>query len=77
MPNLVGMMEQKAIERIKSVNLVYVDTTYLYSEFDAGTVIKQSQPAYEQIEEYCKIYLWVSLGPSLIHRDYAENRKDY
>ena len=63
MPNLVGMMEQKAIERIKSVNLVYVDTTYLYSEFDAGTVIKQSQPAYEQIEEYCKIYLWVSLGP--------------
>ena len=63
MPNLVGLTEATAKERIKAFNLSYVDSKYLYGDFDAGTVIKQSEEAYTVIEEYTKIYLWVSLGP--------------
>lgn len=62
-PNLVGLTEAKAKERIESSNLVYVDTTYIYSDYDVGTVIKQSEEAYSIVDARSKIYLWVSLGP--------------
>ncbi|NLC72707.1 MAG: Stk1 family PASTA domain-containing Ser/Thr kinase [Ruminococcaceae bacterium] len=63
MPNLVGLTEAKAKERLKAVNLTYVDSKYTYSDNDAGIVVKQSTEAYTSVEEYSKIYLWVSLGP--------------
>lgn len=42
MPNLVGSTEKDAISRIESSNLSYGDTTYIHSDYDEGTVIRQS-----------------------------------
>ena len=63
MPNLVGYDEDTAIEVLQSNNLVYADTTYIESDQDAGTVIRQSVDAYEQVGERTRIYIWVSTGP--------------
>ena len=63
MPNLVGSTEKDAIARIESANLSYGDTTYIHSDYDEGTVIRQSIDAYSEVEEHTRIFIWVSLGP--------------
>ena len=63
MPNLVGSTEKDAIARIESSNLSYGDTTYIHSDYDEGTVIRQSIDAYIDVEEHTRIFIWVSLGP--------------
>ena len=63
MPNLVGSTEKDAIARIESSNLSYGDTTYIHSDYDEGTVIRQSIDAYSDVEEHTRIFIWVSLGP--------------
>lgn len=63
MPNLVGLTEQDAIARIESSNLSYGDTTFIHSDYDEGTVIRQSIEAYNDVEERTRIFIWVSLGP--------------
>ena len=63
MPNLVGSTEKVAIARIESSNLSYGDTTYIHSDYDEGTVIRQSIDAYSDVEEHTRIFIWVSLGP--------------
>ena len=64
MPNLVGYTEDEAINILYNNNLAYADTTYIESEQAAGTVIRQSIEAYEDVEEHTRIYLWVSTGPA-------------
>ena len=63
MPNLVGSTEKDAIARIESSNLSYGDTTYIHSDYDEGTIIRQSIDAYSEVEEHTRIFIWVSLGP--------------
>ena len=63
MPNLVGSTEKDAIARIESSNLSYGDTTYIHSDYDEGTVIRQSIDAYSEVEEHTRIFICVSLGP--------------
>lgn len=63
MPNLVGSTEKDSIARIESSNLSYGDTTYIHSDYDEGTVIRQSIDAYSEVEEHTRIFIWVSLGP--------------
>ena len=63
MPNLVGLTEATAISRIESSNLSYGDTTFIHSDYDEGTVIRQSIEAYSDVEERTRIFIWVSLGP--------------
>lgn len=64
MPQLVGMSLESAVERLESSGLSYGEPTYLHSDYDAGTVIRQSVTAYEEVEEHSRIYLWVSAGRS-------------
>ena len=64
MPNLVGYPEREAINILHNNNLTYADTTYIESEQDEGTVIRQSIDAYESVAEHTRIYLWVSTGPA-------------
>ena len=64
MPNLVGPTESEAISILQSNNLTYADTTYIESEQEEGTVIRQSIDAYEDVSEHTRIYLWVSSGPA-------------
>ena len=64
MPNLVGYTESEAINILHNNNLTYADTTYIESEQDEGTVIRQSIDAYEPVEEHTRIYIWVSTGPA-------------
>lgn len=64
MPNLVGYTESEAISILQSNNLTYADTTYIESEQEEGTVIRQSIDAYEDVSEHTRIYLWVSSGPA-------------
>ena len=60
---VVGLEEKDAISRIESSNLSYGDTTYIHSDYDEGTVIRQSIEAYSDVEEHTRIFIWVSLGP--------------
>ncbi len=64
MPNLVGYTESEAVSIIRDNNLAYADTTYIESEQDAGTVIRQSVDAYDDVAEHTLIYIWVSTGPA-------------
>ena len=64
MPNLVGRTESEAKSILNSNNLAYADTTYIESDQEEGTVIRQSIDAYEEVPEPTRIYLWVSTGPA-------------
>lgn len=64
MPNLVGYTESEAISILHNNNLTYADTTYIESDQEAGTVIRQSVERGEQVAEHTRIYIWVSSGPA-------------
>lgn len=66
MPNLVGLSEDAAINKITRYNLTYAGSTRVESEYEAGTVISQSTPAFAEIEERTNITITVSSGPPVV-----------
>ena len=68
MPDLYGLTEAEARQRVEGVNLSLGPTTYLESSERAGTVIWQSVAANTTVNEHTKIYLQVSTGPAATPR---------
>ncbi len=62
-PNLVGLSELAAIEKIESSELSYGGSEYVHSDLPVGTVIGQSEENYTLVPAHAKIILRVSLGP--------------
>ena len=65
MPNLVGLTEEAAITKLTNANLTFVGTTRQASEYEAGTVIAQSTPAFAEVQERTNITITVSTGPEI------------
>lgn len=63
MPNVIGLTEDSAINKIKNAGLSYGGSDRVSSEYDAGTVIGQSVAKFTEVEEHSKVYLTVSSGP--------------
>ena len=63
MPNLVGLSETAAIEKIEANELSYGGSEYVQSDLPAGTVIGQSVENYSLIAAHSKVILRVSTGP--------------
>ena len=63
MPNLVGLSEMAAIEKIEDAELSYGGSEYVHSDLPAGTVIGQSEENYTLIPAHTKVILRVSTGP--------------
>ncbi len=63
MPNVIGLSEEAAINRLESAGLSFGGSDRVYSDVDAGTVIGQSADAFTEVEEHSKIQLRISLGP--------------
>ncbi len=63
MPNVVGLSEYSARNKIESSNLVVGTVSPVESDMPAGTIIWQSIPAYTTVNERDKVYLQVSTGP--------------
>ena len=63
MPPLVGLTEQAAIARIESAGLSFGSFSYIESDAEEGTVIRQNIAAGTVVNERSKVYLWISLGP--------------
>lgn len=61
-PNLVGLSEEAAIEKITGAGLSYGGTNRVQSDYESGTVIEQSIEPFIYIDEHAKIYLTVSSG---------------
>ena len=64
MPNLKGLSQAVAKERIESAKLSFGNVTYVDSDLPAGTVTWQSVEAYTTVNEHTRIYLQVSKGPA-------------
>ena len=64
MPNLIGLSESKAIERLESSKLVYGGSNTVDNDMPAGTVVWQSVTAYDQVDEHTKVYVQISSGPN-------------
>jgi serine/threonine-protein kinase len=62
-PNLVGLSEVAAIEKIEQSELSYGGSEYVISDLPAGTVIGQSEESYNLLPAHSKIILRVSTGP--------------
>ncbi len=62
-PNLVGLSEMAAIQKIEESELSYGGSEYLHSDLPAGTVIGQSEENYNLLPAHSKIILRVSTGP--------------
>lgn len=63
MPNVIGLTEDAAINKIENAGLSYGGSDRVSSEYDAGTVIGQSVSKFTEVEEHSKVYLTVSSGP--------------
>ena len=63
MPNVIGLSEEAAVNRLESAGLSFGGSDRVYSDVDAGTVIGQSADAFTEVEEHSKISLRISLGP--------------
>ena len=63
MPNLVGLSEMAAIEKIEISELSYGGSEYLRSDLPVGTVIGQSEESYNLLASHSKVILRVSTGP--------------
>lgn len=63
MPNLIGLSEEAAINKLQNAGLSFGSSEHVASEYDAGTVIGQNISAFTEVEEHTKIYLRVSTGP--------------
>ena len=62
-PNLIGLSEISAIEKIESSELSYGGSDYMKSDLPAGTVIGQSEENYTLVPAHTNIILRVSTGP--------------
>ena len=62
-PNLVGLSEMTAIEKIEENELCYGGSEYVTSDLPAGTVIGQSEESYNLLPAHSKVILRVSTGP--------------
>ena len=62
MPNLIGLSEAAAIEKLRNANLTYIGSERIASVYDVGTVIAQSVVAFAEVEELTGITLTVSSG---------------
>ena len=62
MPNLIGLSEAAAIEKLRSSNLTYIGSERTPSVYDAGTVIAQSVVAFAEVAELTGVTLTVSSG---------------
>ncbi len=62
MPNLIGLSEEAAIQKLESNNLSYAGTVWVESPLDRGTVVGQDVQIGDRIEEHSKVTLQVSLG---------------
>ncbi len=62
-PNLVGLSEVAAIEKIEQNELSYGGSEYVTSDLPVGTVIGQSEDSYNLLPAHSKIILRVSTGP--------------
>ena len=63
MPNLIGLSEEAAINKLQNAGLSFGSSEHVSSEYDAGTVIGQNISAFTEVEEHTKVYLRVSTGP--------------
>ena len=63
MPNLIGLTEDSAINKIENSGLSYGGSERVSSEYDAGTVIGQNVAKFTEVEEHSKVYITVSSGP--------------
>lgn len=64
-PNLLGMSEVEAIEKLKKENLEVNKVIYKSSELPLGTVIEQSIEPQASVKERSKITLFVSKGSAV------------
>ena len=62
MPNLIGLTEDAAINKLENAGLSYGGSERVSSEYDPGTDIGQNISAFTEIEEHTKIFLRVSTG---------------
>ena len=62
MPNLIGLSEEAAINKLESNNLNYAGSEWVESALDRGTVVGQNVQIGENIEEHTRVTLQVSLG---------------
>ncbi len=62
-PNLIGLSEVAAIEKIESSELSYGGSEYVSSDLPQGTVIGQSEENYTLLPAHSNIILRVSTGP--------------
>ena len=63
MPNVIGLTEDAAINKLVNSNLVYSSSVRQASDYEAGTVISQSTPAFADVQERTNITITVSTGP--------------
>ncbi len=63
MPNLMGLSERAAIEKIENSELSYAGSEYVRSDLPAETVIGQDVESYSLIASHSKVILRVSTGP--------------
>ena len=62
MPNLIGLSEDAAINKLVGNNLNYAGSQWVDSPLDRGTVVGQDIQIGERVEEHSKVTLQVSLG---------------
>ncbi len=62
MPNLIGLSEDAAMNKLVSNNLKYAGSQWVDSPLDRGTVVGQDIQIGERVEEHSKVTLQVSLG---------------
>lgn len=63
MPNLIGLSEVAAIQKIEASELSYGGSEYVSSELPVGTVIGMNAVANTMVQSHGKIILRVSTGP--------------
>ncbi len=63
MPNLIGLSEVAAIQKIEVCELSYGGSEYVSSELPAGTVIGMNATANTMVQSHGKVILKVSTGP--------------
>ena len=64
MPNLLGLTESQAVQRLESNRLVLGSVSTVPHAMPAGTVVWQSVDEGVEVEEHTKIFLQISSGPS-------------
>ena len=62
-PNVVGLTETAAVNKLEAAGLTCAGTVRQQSEYEAGTVIGQSRTAFTDTELYSGVTLTVSSGP--------------